>query len=146
MKKRAGEPWMTPAAYGGTLEGLSLNLIVRDVAKSLAFYVEVLGFTALYSDPDFAALERERVRLQLHADHTYEKMPWAPLLAGATPRGLGAEIRILGVEPEPVERAARERGHTVLVPTRQRGHGWREVIVADPDGYAFAVGVPTAEP
>ncbi len=145
MKKRTGEPWVTAAAYGRTLEGLSLNLIVRDVARSVPFYTEVLGFTALYSDPDFAALERQGVRLQLHADHTYEKMPWAAALATDAARGLGAEIRILGTEPDRVERAARDRGQTVLLPTRQRGHGWREVIVSDPDGYVFAVGVPTTE-
>lgn len=141
MKKRTGEPWMTAAEYGRTLTGLSLNLIVRDVQRSLLFYTEVLGFRAVYFDPDFAALEREGVRLQLHADHTYENMPWASRLSSPERRGLGAEIRIMGIEPEPAERAARERGFTVLLPTRERGHGWREVIVEDPDGYAFAVGV-----
>ncbi len=136
---------MTAAAYGRTLEGLSVNLIVRDIARSVPFYTDVLGFAALYSDPDFAALQREGVRLQLHADHTYEKMPWAPMLATDAPRGLGAEIRILGIDPEAVERAARARGDAVVLPTRQRGHGWREVIVSDPDGYVFAVGVATSE-
>ncbi len=33
--KRTGTPWMTPAEYGRTLIGLSLNLIVRDIAKNV---------------------------------------------------------------------------------------------------------------
>lgn len=144
-KKRTGEPWMTAAAYGRTLAGLSVNLIVRDVAKSLPFYVEVLGFRALYSDPDFAALEREGMRMQLHADHTYEAMPWARRLGTPEQRGLGAEIRIFGIDPDAAERAARERGDTVLLATATTRHGWREVYLEDPDGYVFAVGVPTTD-
>ncbi len=141
MKKRTGDPWMTSAAYGRTLAGLSLNLIVRDVARSLPFYTDVLGFRALYSDPDFAALERDGTRIQLHADHTYEKMPWAERLASGEARGLGAEVRLLGLDPDAAERAARRLGTPVPRETKTAGHGWREVYLEDPDGYVFAVGV-----
>ena len=95
MRKRKTQPWMTAAEYGRTLDGLSVNIIVRDVARSLPFYTQVLALTALYSDDDFAALEGQGVRLQLHADHTYERMPWASPLRDPGKRGLGAEIRIL---------------------------------------------------
>ena len=140
-KKRVGEPWKTAADYGRELAGLSLNLLVRDVARSLPFYTDVLGFKAHYSDVDFAALERDGIRIQLHADHTYDGTPWAPRLVEPGRRGLGAEIRILGIDPEGVERVARARGATVLVATHDTGHAWRECIVEDPDGYTFAVGV-----
>ncbi len=132
---------MPAREYGRTLLGLSLNLIVRDPQRSLPFYTEVLGFTVLYSDPDFAALVRDDVRIQLHADHTNEQTPWAPRLGSTEKRGLGAEIRILGIDPDQVERRARERGHAVLIAPRVRSHGWRETHVEDPDGYVFAVGV-----
>src|SRR5687767_8335869 len=133
MKKRKGEPWMSASDYGRTLAGLSVNLIVRDVARSLPFYTSVLGLRALYSDDDFAALEDRGVRIQLHADHTYERMPWASRLAAEPKRGLGAEIRILGIEPDAAERRARERGFTVLVPVRDWPHGWRDCVLEDPD-------------
>src|ERR1700716_3348543 len=55
--KRTGTPWMASDAYGKTLTGLSLNLIVRDVAKSVPFYREVLGMTVHYADLDMAALQ-----------------------------------------------------------------------------------------
>jgi catechol 2,3-dioxygenase-like lactoylglutathione lyase family enzyme len=138
--KRAGTPWMTPADYGRTLTGLSMNLIVRDIAKSLPFYRDVLGFTVHYFDPDFAALQLASVNVQLHADHTYDHQPWAPRLAEDAKRGLGAEIRILGIDPDAAERRARERGATVLLSARDWPHGWRDVVLEDPDGYTFAVG------
>jgi catechol 2,3-dioxygenase-like lactoylglutathione lyase family enzyme len=142
MKKRTTEPWMTAADYGRTLTGLSLNLIVRDVARSLPFYTSVLQLRLLYSDEDFAAFEGEGVRIQIHADHTYAEMPWASRLAGDAKRGLGAEIRILGLDPDAAETRTREGGFTVLVPTRDWPHGWRDCIVEDRDGYTFAVGAP----
>jgi len=133
---------MSAADYGRTLSGLSVNLIVRDVARSVPFYRDVLDLRLLYSDEDFAAFEREGVKLQLHADHTYAQMPWAPRLGDGSARGLGAEIRMLGLDPDAAEARAREAGFTVLVPVRDWPHGWRDCVLEDPDGYTFAVGVP----
>jgi catechol 2,3-dioxygenase-like lactoylglutathione lyase family enzyme len=133
---------MSAADYGRTLSGLSVNLIVREVARSIPFYTGVLELRLLYSDEDFAAFEGEGVRLQLHADHTYAQMPWAKRLAESSPRGLGAEIRILGIDPDAAERRARAGGFTVAVPVRDWPHGWRDCVLEDPDGYTFAVGVP----
>jgi catechol 2,3-dioxygenase-like lactoylglutathione lyase family enzyme len=133
---------MSAADYGRTLSGLSVNLIVREIERSVPFYTEALGLRLLYSDEDFAALEREGVRLQLHADHTYAAMPWAGRLRDDSRRGLGAEIRILGIDPDEAEKRARDRGFTVLVPTRDWPHGWRDCVLEDPDGYTFAIGVP----
>ena len=126
MKKRKTEPWMSAADYGRTLSGLSVNLIVRDVARSIPFYTRVLELRVLYSDED----------------HAYGRMPWATRLAEDSPRGLGAEIRILGIDPDAAERRARDGGFTVAVPVRDWPHGWRDCVLEDPDGYTFAVGVP----
>jgi len=133
---------MSAADYGRTLSGLSVNLIVRDVAKSIPFYSGVLELRLLYSDEDFAAFEREGVRLQLHADHAYSGMPWASRLREAGPRGFGAEVRILGIDPDAAEKRARDGGFTVAVPVRDWPHGWRDCVLEDPDGYTFAVGIP----
>ncbi len=138
--RRTGTPWMASDAYGKTLAGLSLNLIVRDVATSVPFYRDVVGMTVQYSDLDMAALQLGTTQIVLHADHTYDKQPWAPRLGGKEKRGLGAEIRILGIDPDAAERRAKERGATVLVSARDWPHGWRDVILEDPDGYTFAVG------
>ena len=140
--KRTGTPWMTPTEYGRSLTGLSVNLVVRDVARSLPFYRDVLGMTVHYADLDFAALQIAGANVQLHADHTYEHQPWAPRLDEAGKRGLGAEIRIMGIDPDAAEQRARERDVVVLTATRDWPHGWRDVVLEDPDGYTFAVGTP----
>jgi len=131
---------MASDAYGKTLAGLSLNLIVRDVARSVPFYRNVLGMTVHYSDADMAALQLGPTRIVLHADHTYDKQPWAARLRDAGKRGLGAETRILGIDPDAAGRRATERGATVLAGSRDRPHGWRDALLEDPDGYTFAVG------
>lgn len=135
---------MPAADYGRSLRGLTLNLLVRDLAASLPFYGEVLGLTVLYSDVDFAALTGpDGMQVMLHADHTYDAMPWAGRLSSAERRGFGVEIRLLGLDPDAAERRARERGVTVLLPTQDYAHGWRACFLEDPDGYTFAVGLPT---
>jgi catechol 2,3-dioxygenase-like lactoylglutathione lyase family enzyme len=132
---------MASDAYGKTLTGLSLNLIVRDVAASVPFYRDVVGMTVHYADEDMAALQLAEAQIVLHADHTYDKQPWVPRLTEGGKRGFGAEIRILGIDPDAAERRARARGATVLLGARDWPHGWRDVILEDPDGYTFAVGV-----
>ncbi len=93
-----------------------------------------------YADADFAALQLGQARVQLHADHTYEHQPWAPRLAEVGKRGLGAEIRIMGIEPDAAEQRALALGVTVLSASKDWPHGWRDVVLEDPDGYTFAVG------
>jgi len=132
---------MASDAYGKTLAGLSLNLIVRDVAASVPFYRDVLGMTVHYADADMAALQLDTTQIVLHADHTYDKQPWAGRLAAVGKRGLGAEIRILGIDPDAAERRAKDRGATVLLGARDWPHGWRDVLLEAPDGYTFAVGM-----
>ena len=139
--KRTGTPWLTPADYGRTLAGLSMNLVVRDVARSLPFYRDVLGFTVHYADVDFAALQLADAKVQLHADHTYDHQPWGPRLAEPSKRGFGAEIRIMGIDPDAAEHRAREHRVSVLSGSKDWPHGWRDVVLEDPDGYTFAVGV-----
>ncbi len=141
-KKRTGEPWMPAEEYGRSLPRFTVNLLVRDVARSVAFYSGVLGAKVHYSDADFAALELAGTAFMLHADHTYDHHPLASRLATSAPRGVGAELRVSGVNPDDVEAHARTTGATIVHATADRAHGWRDVLVADPDGYIWAVGVP----
>lgn len=144
MKKRSGEPWMSPDAYGRSLVGLSVNLIVRDVERSLPFYTDILKMQALYHDVDFGALVGPNgAQLMLHADHTYVGMPLARRLAAAGPRGTGAELRLMGLDPDGVQLRAEAAGVPILVPAADFPHGWRECHVEDPDGYIWAVGLAT---
>ncbi len=143
MSEPEGHQFMSANEYGLTLRGLSLNLIVRDVARSVPFYTDVLGFRALHETADYAALERDGTTIQLHADRTYARQPWGSRLGELGKRGFGVEIRLLGIDPDEAERRARARGFTVLAPAKDwPPHGWRDCLIEDPDGYTFSVGMP----
>lgn len=142
MKLRVGDPWMPAAAYSKTLTGLTVNLLVREIAPAIAFQREVLGAKVIYSDADFAALSGYGGTWSLHADHTYDDHPAGTALASSRQRGLGAELRLHGCDPDGAEAAARRLGHRILAPTEDKAHGLREVYIVDPDGYLWVPDVP----
>jgi catechol 2,3-dioxygenase-like lactoylglutathione lyase family enzyme len=144
MKKRTGEPWIPGKSYGRLLPQFTVNLIVRDISRSVRFYKDVLQAYVHYSDPDIAAVRVVGIELMLHADHTYEANPWSSSLQDGTARGLGAELRLLGMDPDEVANRARSND-ALFKDVEVRGHGWREVMVRDPDGYVWAVGELTDE-
>lgn len=140
--KRTGDSWMPPDDYGRTLPFFTVNLLVSDLAKSAAFYTNVLGAKLVYADPDFAAMRLQDLEFMLHADHAYDRHPWHKRLVSGEGRGLGAELRLFHTDPDALELRARQQGAEILQTSQDKPHGWRDVIVADPDGYAWAVGVP----
>jgi catechol 2,3-dioxygenase-like lactoylglutathione lyase family enzyme len=140
-KKRTGEPWMSGADYGRRMPSFTVNLIVADIARSLRFYSDVLGAEIEYQDPDFAALHLAGLDFMLHADHTYDEHALYSRLPPAGKRGAGAELRLKGIDPDAVQQRAEAFGAEVLQPVGDRGLARRDIIVADPDGYIWAVGV-----
>ena len=141
--KRSGSAWMPADDYGRSLPKFSANLLVRDVQASLPFYRDVLGAKVHYADEDFAALNLAGAEFMLHADHAYDHHPLHKYIAGveANRRGLGAELRVMGVDPDAAEARAKSAGATIVQPAADYPHGWRDVMLADPDGYVWAVGV-----
>jgi uncharacterized glyoxalase superfamily protein PhnB len=142
---RTGGAFMPADDYGRGMRPFSVNLLVRDMRPSLAFYERVLGATVRYADDDFAVLKLLDFEFMLHVDHTYDHHPLYERLKSPGVRGTGAELRVFGIDPDSLERRAREAGTTIIQTTRNFPHGWRDVMLADPDGYIWAVGVPTAK-
>ncbi len=146
MKKADGEPWMAADAYGRSLTGMGVNLLVREVARSVAFLSEVLGLELVYADADFAVLrhggqEGGRQDIILHADHTYGEHPLLALTGDGALRGAGVELRLYGIDPDAAEARARARGDAVFAETQDKPHGLRECYLADPDGYLWVPGI-----
>jgi catechol 2,3-dioxygenase-like lactoylglutathione lyase family enzyme len=129
---------MSADEYGRQLPKFSVNLLVRSIADSLPFYTGVLGASVRYSDNDFAAMRLLNWEFMLHADHSYDHHPLFERTRNVKERGAGAELRVLGIDPDEVARAA---GCSVLHQAKDFPHGWREVSVADPDGYVWVVRV-----
>lgn len=134
-------PWMPGFRYGALLPPLSLNLVVSDTARSTAFYRAVFEAEVHYQDIDFAALRVGPVEVMLHADHTHDEHPWHDALTSGEARGVGAQLRLLGIDPDELQRRAEAHGAHVVREATDKGHGWRETLVRDPDGYEWAVGV-----
>src|SRR5215467_5836314 len=122
-KTRTGDAWMPADAYGRGLPKFTVNLLVRDVQKAIPFYRDVLLATVRYADNDFAALSLRGVGVGLHADHTYDHHPGSQRLQAPGPRGTGAELRVMGVDPHAAERRAQPAGAKILQAATHFPHG-----------------------
>jgi uncharacterized glyoxalase superfamily protein PhnB len=140
-QKRTGEAWRPADEYGRGLPKFTVNLMTRNVQRALPFYRDVLGAKVHYADVDFAALEILGTPFMLHADHTYDHHPIAERLKGEGRRGTGVELRVMGIDPDAAEKRARAADVRVVQEARDFPHGWRDVMLEDPDGYVWAVGV-----
>jgi catechol 2,3-dioxygenase-like lactoylglutathione lyase family enzyme len=140
MKLRTGKPWMSGRDYAHGLDGLGVNLLVRDVARAVTFQTEVLGAEVVYADPDFAVLRHGGSEWMLHADHTFAEHPLLASTGDGALRGVGVQLYLHESDPDVCEARGRARGDHVLAPSADKGHGLRECCLVDPDGYVW---VPT---
>lgn len=123
--------------FGAGLRGIGLNLLVRDVAREVAFLQELFGMEAFQPTGDFAIMKYGDQVFQLHSDGTYHSNPLLGLLPETPPRGAGIEIRLYDTDPDAVEAAAEAAGGTVLQGASDKPHGLREVYVLCENGYAW---------
>jgi hypothetical protein len=130
--KRTGADWIPADSYGCSLPRFTVNLLVRDVQRSVPFYCDVLQASVHCSDEDFAALELQGTQFMLHADHTYDHHPYAARLHSPGLRGSGVELRVMGIDPDEVKNRARACNVKVFQPTKDFPHGWRGVMLEDP--------------
>ena len=143
MKKRTKEPWMQADDFGRSIKpGLSINLLVADIAASTAFAKSVLAADIIYEDEDFAVVTALGSQWLLHADHSYLDHPMTGVISGVEARGAGAELRLHGRDPDEAEAAARTAGYIVLSGAIDKPHGLREAHIIDPDGYVWVADRP----
>jgi catechol 2,3-dioxygenase-like lactoylglutathione lyase family enzyme len=144
--ENADETFMSAEEYGRSLKGLGINLVVRDVARSVAFARDVLGASVAVADKDFAVLRytkgRTAAEWMLHADGTYHANPLLTLLEDSAVRGTGLEIRLYDCDPDAAVAHAEAQGHQVLQPATDKPHGLREAYILDPDGYCWVPARP----
>ncbi len=141
MKLSKTEPWMSAPEYGRSLTGLTINLLVHNIEKSLVFQTNVLGAKTVYADEDIAVLQAYGSEWMLHADHTYVENPLSDLISGENCRGMGAEIRLHGCDPDQAAERARSLGFRVFAEAADKPHGLREAYLMDDDGYMWVVDV-----
>jgi catechol 2,3-dioxygenase-like lactoylglutathione lyase family enzyme len=138
---KTAKPALDAADYGRSLTGLGVNLVVRDLTRSLIFAEVVLGAEPLHVTEKFAALRLMGADYMLHTDDTFRANPLAGLIAAGDPRGLGVELRAYGVDPGKAENRARAHGFTVLAGSMDKPHGLRECMILDDEGYLWVPSV-----
>jgi lactoylglutathione lyase len=118
------------------LNKLTPNLVVSDVAQSMAFYRDRLGFTVQDTVPDaapyvFAIMESGGVQIYLNAPEP--AIEEYPAMKG---RPLGGTFTMF-IEVTGIERTYEElKAHMPIVrPLETKWYGVAEFVVADPDGY-----------
>jgi predicted enzyme related to lactoylglutathione lyase len=133
---------ISPEAFGASLRGLGLNILVRDMTEELHFLTETFGMTAHRISADFAILKTGDAIFQLHTDHTYSAHPLLGLLPETPPRGAGIEIRLYDIDPDDCALRAEAAGGHVLQPPTDKPHGLREACILCPNGYAWVPSRP----
>jgi uncharacterized glyoxalase superfamily protein PhnB len=119
------------AGEQGRLRGFSSVFTVRDVAASLVFYGERLGFVtefAMGDPPTYAIVERETVSLHL--------MP-----ISQDPRALGfSSIYVYTHDVDGLHAELVGRGCPIEIAPKDLAYGMREMAVRDTDGNRITFG------
>ncbi len=123
------------------------ELAVSDLAKSLAFYTDMLGFRLCYARPGFAYLERGHAQIML------EDVAGAWTTAPANrPFGRGINLQIEAEDAGQLYDRLRA-AHWPMFREMQESwyragdveHGQREFLIQDPDGYLLRFVEPLGE-
>jgi len=117
------------ARYVDSTDQLVVEIFVRDIARSRAFY-EAFGFELVRDAGSFVELawEAHLLFLDERAD-----LPPAPELPQAN-------VRIMVPDADRYWERARAMGAPVLAPIEDREYGLRDFTVLDPDGFGVRFG------
>jgi len=118
------------------------NLVVSDIARNLAFYRDVLGFSIVTTVPEqppfaFVWLQRDTVNVFLNSEAA----------AGMT-AAPGTNILFITLEPGDIAAgidalfAAVNDRAPVAMPVTDQFYGMREFTITDPDGYVITFAQP----
>lgn len=124
-------------AYVPANEQLAVEIYVRDLRLSLAFY-QKLGFKLLRQESDFAELAWEDSRLMLEE---FKQMPSPPLFPLAN-------IRVMVPNVDDYRQLAKEIGARIFRELGDRDYGLRDFTLVGPDGIGirFATELPGQQP
>ena len=115
------------------------NLVTTDVARALAFYRDVLGFSVTMHVPDeapfvFVGLQRGEVTVFLNAiEAVRQDLPDVPSLSPGH-SGVSMFVQVEGVRD--LWDALRGKT-TVIMPIKDQWYGMTEFAITDPDGYVI---------
>ena len=112
--------------YVDPTEQLVVELLVRDLQRSLAFY-RSLEFDVLRAEERFAVLAWEGCRLFLDQQEDLPAPPDRPVM----------NVRVMVPDVDRCWRRVLELGLPVAAPIGDRSYGLRVFTVVDPDGFGL---------
>ena len=122
---------MTP--YVPPIEQLVVEIFVRDIARSKAFY-QALGFAVLHDRGSFVTLTWEGHRLFLDQRADLPPAPTHPQ----------ANMRVMVPDVDECWARAQTLAAPILAPIADRDYGLRDFTILDPDGFGVRFGTRLA--
>lgn len=121
---------------------LQVNLAVKDLQVSAAFYTETFGFKELSNDPGYILLQRNELVLGLKTD----ELLWYPD-PGEQPvesltRGVGVELVLEISDIGPFHAKMQQAGVAIHEPLKEQPWGATDFRMLDPDGYYWRITSP----
>jgi predicted enzyme related to lactoylglutathione lyase len=104
--------------------GATTILRVADMAASMTFYTQVLGFEEAWNYVDFAMVRRGKAELFLSTDQG-AKGTWVCLILGSA---------------DAMHDEVAAKGAKIIMPLTDMEHGMREFWMEDPDGNVLRLG------
>lgn len=129
------------------------NLMVTDVARSIAFYRDVLGFdltmsvaadksfsagATMISDPVFATLDWQGAQIMLQSVSSIAS-ELSVFEKGQTPQA-GGTIYLRGYDPDTLPNSPDPE--SIVKPVEVSWYGMKELYLRDPDGHVLCLGAP----
>lgn len=115
--------------YVDSTEQLVVELLVRDLRRSLAFY-RALGFDVLREEESFAVLAWEDHRLFLDQKDDLPRAPATPVM----------NVRVMVADVDRVWQTVNELGLRIVAPIADRSYHLRDFTITDPDGFGVRFG------
>ena len=121
---------------------LQVNLAVKDLQVSAAFYTETFGFKELSNDPGYILLQRNELVLGLKTD----ELLWYPD-PGEQPvesltRGVGVELVLEISDIGQFHAKMQQAGVAIREPLTEQPWGATDFRMLDPDGYYWRITSP----
>lgn len=126
------------------IEALTPNVVVRDVQKSLEFYINVLGFKLDLHVPEqppyvFASVVAGNAVIFLNDQKSIPELTHAP---GGIGFALNLYIKVSGIEDW--HKKVEQSGAKIVMPLTTQFYGMKEFAFEDPDGWVLMFAEPVS--
>ncbi|UHC18117.1 VOC family protein [Methylobacterium currus] len=128
------------------------ELVVADLAASLRFWIDLIGFRVAYDRPEnnFAYLDRDGAQVMLDQYNPSARHWLTGPMERPFGRGINLQIEVASVEP--ILARLEEAGWPLFMAVEDAWYragaievGQRQFLVQDPDGYLLRLGAKLGE-